>query len=108
MRKESNCVGVRDVKPQEFTITVHIRDGVFKVKADSRETILTAMERAGLDVPSKCRAGGCGYCHSRLISGKFTIAGADKRRLADSKFGFIHPCCSYPDSDMELDVPPAE
>ena len=108
VRKESNCVGTRDVKPQEFTLTVHIRDQVFTVKADSRETILTAMERAGLKVPSKCRAGGCGYCHSRLISGKFTIAGADKRRLADSKFGFIHPCCSYPDSDMELDVPPAE
>ena len=86
----------------------HIRDGVLKVKAASREPILTAMERAGLDVPSKCRAGGCGYCHSRLISGKFTIAGADKRRPADSKFRFIHPFCSYPDSVMELDVPPAE
>ena len=48
VRKESNCVGVRDVKPQEFTITVHIRDGVFKVKADSRETILTAMETPSL------------------------------------------------------------
>lgn len=108
VRKESNCVGVRDVKPQEFTLTVHIRDQVFAVKADNRETILTAMERAGLKVPSKCRAGGCGYCHSRLINGKFTGAGADKRRIADIKFGFIHPCCTYPDSDMELDVPPGE
>ena len=108
VRKESNCVGVRDVKPQQFTLTVHIRDEVFTVKADSRETLLTAMERAGLRVPSKCRAGGCGYCHSRLISGKFTIAGADKRRMADIKFGYLHPCCSYPDSDMEIDVPAGE
>ena len=108
VRKESNCVGIRDVKPQQFTLTVHIRDEVFTVKADSRETLLTAMERAGLNVPSKCRAGGCGYCHSRLISGKFTIAGADKRRMADIKFGYLHPCCSYPDSDMEIDVPAGE
>lgn len=105
VKKEANCVGTRDVKKAEHTLTVHIRDEVFTVKADSRETILVAMERAGLKVPSKCRAGGCGFCHSKLVSGKFSIAGADKRRLADLKFGYIHPCCSYPDSDMELIVP---
>lgn len=105
VKKEANCVGPRDVKAAEYTLTVHIRDNVYKVKADSRETVLVAMERAGLKVPSKCRAGGCGFCHSKLVSGKFSIAGADKRRLADLKFGYIHPCCSYPDSDMEIIVP---
>lgn len=105
VKKEANCVDVRDVKKAEYTLTVHIRDNVYTVKADNRETILVAMERAGLKVPSKCRAGGCGFCHSKLVSGKFSIAGADKRRLADLKFGYIHPCCSYPDSDMELIVP---
>ena len=105
VKKEANCVGVRDVKKAVYTLTVHIRDEVYTVKADNRETVLVAMERAGLRVPSKCRAGGCGFCHSKLVSGKFSIAGADKRRLADLKFGYIHPCCSYPDSDMELIVP---
>ena len=108
VRKESNCTGVRDVEPKEYPLTVHIRDEVFKVKASACETLLTAMERAGLNVPAKCRAGGCGYCHSRLISGKFTIAGDDKRRLADKKFSFIHPCCTYPDSAIELEVPKGE
>lgn len=107
VKKEANCVGVRDVKDAEYTLTVHIGFETYKVKAQAKETILTAMERAGLQVPSKCRAGGCGFCHSKLVSGKFTIAGADKRRLADTKFGYIHPCCSYPDSDMELIVPRA-
>ncbi len=108
VRKEANCVGVRDVKPQTFALKVRLRDEVFDVKADSRETLLVAMERAGLKVPSRCRAGGCGFCHSRLISGTYSIAGADKRRLADVKFGYIHPCCTYPDSDMEIDVPPQD
>ena len=107
VKKEANCVGVRDVKPQTFTLTVHIGFETFSVPADARETVLTAMERAGLRVPAKCRAGGCGFCHSKLVSGKFSLAGADKRRLADAKFGYIHPCCSYPDSDMELIVPKA-
>ena len=104
-RKEANCVGVRDVKPATYSITVHIGFETYSVKADARETVLTALERAGLRVPSKCRAGGCGFCHSRLVSGEFSIAGEDKRRLADAKFGYFHPCCSYPDSDMEIVVP---
>lgn len=108
VRKEAGCVGTRDVAPAEYTLTVHIGFGTHTVRADARETVLTALERAGLQVPAKCRAGGCGFCHSRLISGKFSIAGADKRRLADKKFGYFHPCCSYPDSDMEFVVPKRE
>ncbi len=105
VRKEANCVGDRDVKPATYRLVVHIRDQRYETQARAEETLLVAMERAGWNVPSKCRAGGCGYCHSKLVSGKFTIAGADKRRLADAKFGYIHPCCSYPDSDIELIVP---
>lgn len=107
IKKEANCVGVRDVPPQTYTLTVHIGFDTYTVPADARETVLTALERAGLKVPAKCRAGGCGFCHSKLVSGSFLVAGADKRRIADTKFGYIHPCCSYPDSDMELIVPKA-
>ena len=102
IKKEANTVGMRDVKEAHYKITVKIGFNTYTVDADSRETVLTALERAGLKVPAKCRAGGCGFCHAKLISGKFTIPGADKRRLTDSKFGYFHPCCSYPDSDMEM------
>ena len=107
VKKEANCVGVRDVKDTKYELTVHMGFDVYKVPASACETVLTAMERAGINAPSKCRAGGCGFCHSRLVSGKYSIAGADKRRLADTKFGYIHPCCTYPDSDMEIVVPKA-
>ena len=107
VKREANCVGLRDVAEKKYTLTVHIGFETYTVPADARETILVAMERAGLHVPAKCRAGGCGFCHSKLLSGSFSLAGADKRRLADAKFGYLHPCCSYPDSDMELIVPKA-
>lgn len=107
VKKEANCVGVRDVKNDKFNIIVHIGFEKYCIEASACETVLSAMERAGINAPSKCRAGGCGFCHSRLVSGKFSIAGADKRRLADLKFGYFHPCCSYPDSDMEIVVPKA-
>ena len=108
VKKEANCVASRKGEEKTYQLTVHIGFDTFQVPASSNETILVALERASLPVPSKCRAGGCGFCHSKLVSGKYTIAGVDKRRLADLKFGYIHPCCTYPDSDMELIVPKRE
>lgn len=101
--------GISDRKVEEkktFKLTVKMRDKVYEVPCRNDETLLVAMERAGITAPSKCRAGGCGVCRSKLLSGEYTAApGRDKRRLADFKFGWIHPCCVYPDSDVSLNVP---
>ena len=108
-RDATCCPNLKIDAPRTFRLTVHIRDEVFTMDAAEHETLLTAMERAGVPAPNKCRAGGCGYCHSKWLGGDFTVAeGRDGRRLADRKFGFIHPCVTYPQSDMEIDVPPAE
>ena len=110
VRKDATFCGDRTVaEPRTFQLTVHIRDQVYTVPAKENETLLTAMERAGINAPNKCRAGGCGYCHSKWLGGEYVIAdGRDGRREADRKFGFIHPCVTYPAGDMEIDVPPAE
>ena len=110
VRKDATCCGNRAVEnPRTFTLTVHIRDKVWTIPAREDETLLAAMERAGIPAPNKCRAGGCGYCHSQWLAGEYTVAeGRDGRRLADRKFGGIHPCVTYPQSDMEIDVSPAE
>lgn len=69
----------------------------------AEETVLVALERAGIVAKSSCRSGECGFCRSRLTSGNvFIPKGIDSRRLADSKFGIIHPCCSYPMSNLTL------
>lgn len=108
VRKENNCVGdVKKENPTTFSLTVHIRDKVSKISAKENETILTSLEKAGLKVPSRCRFGACGFCHTRLIGGEYFVNEENEhRRKADVKFGYIHPCCTYPLSDMELDVPP--
>ena len=106
---DASCCGDLPTKNSgTFKLIVHMRDEVFTVPAKENETILTAMERAGLNAPNKCRAGGCGFCHSKWISGSYRVAeGRDGRREADRKFGFIHPCVTYPLEDMEIDVPVA-
>ena len=107
VHRDATCCGDLQLEnPGEFKLTVHMQDEVHVIPAKANETLLTAMERAGLNAPNKCRAGGCGFCHSKWLSGSYRVAdGRDGRREADRKFGFIHPCVSYPLEDMEIDVP---
>ena len=89
----------------EYTLTVHMAGETCKVKAFANETILRALEKAQLKPMVKCRSGACGYCRSYLVSGEFEmVEGADWRRRKDKILGFIHPCCSFPRSDMEIVV----
>lgn len=89
-----------------YQITVTIRGEARTVSCRADQTLLSAMEQAGVRAPSHCRSGECGWCHSRLVSGDVYIPeSTDGRRQADKKFGWIHPCCTYPLSDVELDVP---
>jgi len=76
------------------------------VPASAEEPILVALERAGLTVPSRCRSGECGWCRTKVISGDFFApAEHENRRWADRSSGYIHPCVTFPLSDMVLEVP---
>lgn len=79
VRKGASCCEDLPLSdPSVFRLTVRMRDKVYQTEARENETLLTAMERAGLNAPNKCRSGGC---------------------------GFIHPCVTYPTGDMEIEVP---
>ena len=76
---------------------------VATVPCSTEETLLVALEREGISAPSSCRSGECGFCRARLTSGNvFIPKGIDSRRLADSSHGIIHPCCSYPMSNLTI------
>ena len=92
-------------EPKEYSITVINRGKESVIKASSSETVLCAFERAGIEVPARCHTGECGFCRSKLVSGKVYIPeGEDKRRIADIQFDFIHPCCCYPESDLVVRI----
>ena len=94
-----------DEEPKEYNITVINRGNESVIKASSNETVLCAFERAGIEVPARCHTGECGFCRSKLVSGKVYIPeGEDKRRIADMQFNFIHPCCCYPESDLVVRI----
>ena len=94
---------------ESYELKILVHGEMIVTKCRTEETVLTAIERAGVHAPSECRSGECGFCRSRLISGEVYIpADTDKRRMADARYGWIHPCSSYPVSDLEIEVYPVD
>ena len=102
MERTEDVCDAGEVK--DYTLTVHYRDELHTIPARSDETVLTAFERAGLAVNNKCRVGYCGFCRSRLIKGEYHASRYERLRIADTQYHYFHPCCSYPMSDMEIEV----
>ena len=93
-------------KDKVFDITVKQGAAEYKIKAAANEPVLVALERAAIKAPSRCRSGECGWFRSKLISGEVYVPKENElRRWADMAYGYIHPCSSFPLSDMVLEVP---
>jgi CDP-4-dehydro-6-deoxyglucose reductase/ferredoxin-NAD(P)+ reductase (naphthalene dioxygenase ferredoxin-specific) len=68
-------------------------------------TILDAALAAGVPFPHSCRAGECGACKSRLVSGEvFSLEPGDPTVLSQSErdAGLILPCRSWPKTDVTV------
>lgn len=87
------------------TITVHRAGETKTIAANQNETVLTALEKAGIQSAVHCRTGICGFCRSFVIKGEYSYAtDITGVRARDKELGFIHPCCAYPETDMEIVV----
>ena len=95
--------------PETVKITVTIQDNTYTVEGKTSDSVMQTLEKNKISVPARCRSGECGFCHSHLLSGKVYVPEKlEYRRLADYKFGCIHPCCSFPLTDLVIDVPVAK
>lgn len=96
-------------KPSEksYKLTLTVQGERRELECRENESLEWAIERAGVKAPTHCRSGECGWCHARLVTGEVYVPeAADGRRGADVKFGWIHPCASFPRSDVELEIYP--
>ena len=95
-----------EIRGKTFNLKIVQCGKEYDVPVSADEPIIVAAERAGIAVPSRCRSGECGWCRSKLVSGKVYIPEkTDGRRRADVEFNYIHPCSSFALSDLVLDVP---
>lgn len=90
--------------PRELTgkeiYKVKVGDRVIDARSD--ESLLTAIERAGIRINVCCRSGECSLCRIKLVKGNVFMPRGVLLRYADEKFGYIHSCKAYPTSDLEI------
>lgn len=91
--------------PKVYNIKVFSKDDEYNIICAQNETILSALENNNIKAKSRCKSGVCGYCRTLLLWGTVSIGdGHDHRRQADIKFNYIHPCCTYPTSDITIKI----
>lgn len=78
-----------------------------ELEASCIEPLLNSLERTknlALYINNGCRSGECALCRTKMISGKVFVPPEVTIREVDKDFGFIHPCISYPLTDIHLDL----
>ena len=68
------------------------------------ETLLDAAEAADIDIENSCRAGSCGSCKIKLISGTVTMDVDDGLEEGDRSKGYILACQAIPTSDIKVEA----
>ena len=88
----------------EHTLTIIMEDKVIKIPCFENETLITSMEKGRVKTMVHCTVGSCGFCLSKLISGEVkTEVSALKKKDLEHKY--IHPCVTYPLSDVTIEIP---
>ena len=89
-----------DIQPDD-TFSVKVKNGN-RIKAKAGETLLSALEKNEIRVPSLCRSGECSMCRVKILSGKVYQPAGVPVRKSDRQFGYVHSCMAFPISDLEI------
>jgi ferredoxin-NADP reductase/ferredoxin len=93
--------GWPDMIGKDDAFAVKIKNGP-QIEACATESLLTALEKNHVVVPSLCRSGDCSMCRVKILSGQvYQLPGVPVRK-SDRQFGYVHSCMAYPLEDIEL------
>ena len=90
--------------PAKKKLNVHFekwnKDYQIKNISSNQKTLLEHGEDAGLILPYSCRAGMCGNCKAKLVSGEVKQLSSDGLTAQEKKAGYILCCSAIPTSDV--------
>ena len=106
-------LGMRDIREEKFaspiapteatTGTVQFARANKRVDAPGL-TVLECAEDAGVDIAFECRAGVCGQCKTKLVSGRVVMAAQDALTAGDRAKGLVLACQARPVTDVVVDA----
>ncbi|MGL5451822.1 MAG: MOSC N-terminal beta barrel domain-containing protein [Aeromonas sp.] len=82
---------------------VQLRIGTHGFIGNNQATILDQASKQGIELPWSCRAGICGCCKQRLISGEVAHSSAPAITAAERAEGHILTCCAVPLTDVMIE-----
>ena len=65
-------------------------------------TLLAALESNKVPVNAACRAGVCGSCKTRVVSGEYSVTSSMTLTEEEQKQGYVLACSCHPQSDLVL------
>ncbi|MBD2120450.1 2Fe-2S iron-sulfur cluster binding domain-containing protein [Trichocoleus sp. FACHB-262] len=74
------------------------------LEVPENQTILEALEQAGIQLPVGCRYGACVTCAAKLLQGEIDQTQQQCLKPAQLAAGFVLLCIAYPRSDCQLEV----
>lgn len=84
--------------------TVQFKRSLQTAPLSAGQTILECAEDAGIEIPFECRAGICGQCKTRLLSGRVTMEVEDALSPADRSRNLILACQARAHTDIVIDA----
>jgi ferredoxin-NADP reductase len=84
---------------ENFQLTVQTTGATLNARPS--ETLLEALERQGYHPEFSCRAGACGVCKLRVLSGQAAPVG-DALTAAEKRAGYVLSCVARPQGNVTL------
>ncbi|MDU2786059.1 MAG: 2Fe-2S iron-sulfur cluster-binding protein, partial [Enterobacter sp.] len=112
VEKEVKALGVtRFFKEQFFTpVAEAATSGIQFTKLQPAQTffgrvgttLLEALESNNVPVAAACRAGVCGCCKTKVVSGEYTVTSTMTLSDAEIAEGYVLACSCHPQGDLVL------
>ena len=93
-----------DLQNETFNLTIKMLDKTITIPCHGNETLIESMEKGRVKTLVHCTVGECGFCRSKLLSGEVKTENASVR-IKDQENKYIHPCVTYPLSDVTIEIP---
>lgn len=103
-RPDVHASGFEHPEHRRRDVTVQFAASGISTSVEEGETLLDAAEELGVDIPFDCRAGICGQCKTKLVSGRVVMVVQDAQTADDRRRRLVLACQARPVRDVVVEA----